>query len=404
MDERIIREQYGILETTYSDELQRIYIAEDVTKYNIDKLIINEIEADEIALLLKSAFDEQAIASISNFVDAFYHESKLYIVGKPCGGTPFNEYISENSLRLSDKMYIADSFLTYFSKLDAANPILRHIFCNPECISIVGRRNICINVNFKPSVSDMNADSKSAICRGADLLCSLFSNTVGATLEKDKDNVPPSILNTLKKCYEGQYNSFAQVHKDFKTSLLYSTFIEGTSVGKQIMKNMKKAKRRKSVSLIRRVVILFVLGAVLAGAWLLRDTPLVRGILTGGALSQEAVTKGENHVPTAKFSTSKSKIEVGDEVVFVSESTDPDSNDSIKSYEWKITDAAGYKKIFGNEQSARYTFTTEGSYTVSLTVKDSKGSSSTYSFSFKVSAKEDIPDSTGDSTGEGDAK
>ncbi|MFZ5351266.1 MAG: PKD domain-containing protein [Bacillota bacterium] len=405
MENLTIREQYGVLDTLYSDEIQKIYIAEDITECGNTKLIINEIIDEGMSLCLKGCFDTQTIVPMSNFVEAFYVDSKLYIVGKVCEGSLFGSYLSENSLRLSDKMYIAENFLSYFSKLDGMNPILRHIFCNPECLSVIGRKSICLNVNFKPKSEDLNADSKATIRRAADILCALFANTPDATLEADKDNIPPSIYAILKKCYDGQYDSFAQVHKDFKASLLYSTFIDSSSVDKQIMKNIKKAKLRKSVYYFRRTVALLILVGIIAGIWQLAHSPFIRNILPTGSDTQAVNKPGENHKPNARFTASKSKVEVGDEVIFVSESSDPDQGDSIKSYEWTIGRENGMKSLFANEQTAKYTFSEAGKYTINLTVKDSNGTiSDTYSIEISVAEKQDIPPSDGTSTEPNDAK
>lgn len=386
----IIANKYKIIDTLYKNELQNVYVAEETENFTSDRYIINEILDGSIIYALKEVFSENAKTSMKNFLDYFYQDSNFYIVSSIPSGATLDNYLSSNNLRISDKMYITESLLTQLLKIGNANRLLMYQLINPENILMTGSRATAFNLGMRFDKEGLYATTATIISRLGDVICCIFANTKDASLEKDKDSLPPAIAAIVRKCKDDSYNSIEAAYKDFKTSLLYSTFIENNSVDKQIMKNIGKAKRKRSFRPVKRIAAVLLIAALLAGGYyglnnLLTDLPAVGN---GNNISAK-----QNQIPNAKFSMSKSKIYVGDKIDFISQSTDPDIDDRIESYEWSVSKNEDMYILFSRDQNPSYIFDNDGDYVVSLIVKDKSGiSSNAYKVSFKVYPKEEIPD------------
>jgi len=294
-------------------------------------------------------------------------------------------------MRISDKMYITESLLTMMIKLESANRLLKYHLLNIENISVAGNRTVAFNLDMKFDKEGLYATTATVISKLGDVICCIFANTPQASIEKDKDNLPPAIAAIVKRCKDDSYSSIEQVYKDFKSSLLYSTFIDSTSVNKMIMKNIHKAKRKRSFRPMKKVAMVLLVAALLTGGYYAYNNlgRIFPALGVGNTSTQQ------NQIPIAKFSMSKSKIYAGDKIYFVSESTDPDINDQITSYEWSVSKDEDMYILFSKEQNPSYVFETEGTYVVSLIIKDSAGISSiAYKVGFTVYPKEEIPETS----------
>jgi|GEM_PF-900686 len=390
MEPIIIANKYKVVDTLYQSALQNIYMAEYAEDFTPDQFIINEILDGSIIFALKEVFNEEAKGFIKNFLDYFYQDSNFYIVSAISTGPTLDSYLSSSSLRISDKMYITESLLSQLTKLEHANRLLKYHLLNIENISVAGNRSISFNLDMKFDKEGLYATAATIISRLGNVICCIFANTPQAALEKDKDSLPPAIASIVKRCMDDSYSTIEDVYKDFKASLLYSTFIDNNSVDKMIMKNIKKANRKRSFKPVKRLAMLLITAALLVGGYYgyknFHDIIPMWGV--GDTVSVE-----QNQIPVAKFSMSKSKIYAGDKIDFVSESTDPNINDKIMSYEWSVSRNEDTFILFSREQNPSYIFEQDGNYVVSLIVKDSEGiSSAAYHVNFTVYPKEEIPD------------
>ncbi|MFC6713178.1 PKD domain-containing protein [Branchiibius cervicis] len=79
-----------------------------------------------------------------------------------------------------------------------------------------------------------------------------------------------------------------------------------------------------------------------------------------------------NHAPTASFTATASGLTAS---VDGSASSDPDTGDSVASYVWDFGD--GSQPVTTTTPTTSHTYSAGGSYTITLTVKDSSGTAST---------------------------
>ena len=128
-----------------------------------------------------------------------------------------------------------------------------------------------------------------------------------------------------------------------------------------------KAMRRLKVAIL--LVVFIVATPLIAHAtgfdnWLSQN---VKKTNLGGAIL--------NSQPVAAFAPDTGKILENVPVTFINQSLDSDPNDSIKSSNWTVIykDAVLYES---QEMHMLYSFPSEGKYTVSLVVQDSRGKSS----------------------------
>lgn len=405
MEERVLGGKYKVIDVLESNDYQNIYLTEDITLNNAQKLIVNEIKHKDYVNDFSSYFNATNINLPDNFVESFDINHSYYVIGKLCKGKNLYDFLNNNSLRLSDKMYISDNLLSSLSKLDTTHAKLKFLLSNPDCISIFARKKICFNMNFIIDKNVLEVSENDTLVQVSNILCSIFSNTPGATLEKDRDNIPPSMINLISKCSDGTYKSFKEIYKVFQSTLLYSTFIENESIDKQIMRNINKAKRKKSILAIRNVTIIVILILLSFGFWWSSSTGFFDRTIPSSGIINEDNEHTTNNKPVANFTPSISKVYAGDEVFFVSRATDSDINDEVSTYKWTIIKGKGIKELFSTEANTSYTFNEEGGYIISLVVKDKSGlESDEYSLNVNVLAEQNIPPSTGTSTQEGDVK
>jgi hypothetical protein len=291
-------------------------------------------------------------------------------------------------------MYITESLLSQLIKLESANRLIKYHLLDLENLSIIGSRTLNFNLAIKFDKDALYATEQSIIKRLGDVICCIFANTPKATLEDDKDNLPPTIASLVTKCNAESYKSINEVYNDFKASLLYSTFIGNGSVDKQIMKNIQKAKRKRSARSVKRLTAAVIILALIAGAFFARDELMKYLPAFGGG---NTPTARQNQIPVAKFILSKNKIYAGDKIDFVCEASDPDIDDEVTSYEWSVSRNDDMYILFSREKNPSYTFEADGDYVVSLIVKDKAGiSSNAYKVGFKVLPREEIPDDPGE--------
>lgn len=393
MEPIIVANKYKIVDTLFQSELQNIYVAEETDSFNAEQYTINEIIDGSIIYAVKEVFNEDAKLILKNFLDYFYENSNFYIVSSISSNSTLDNYLSSNGLRISDKMYITESLLNQLTKLEGASRLLKYHLLNLENISIAGSRTAVFNLDIKFDKEGLYATAATIVSMLGDIICCVFANTPQATLENDKDNLPPAIAAIVKKCKDESYGSVEDVYKDFKSSLIYSTFIGNNSVDKQIMKGIQKASRKRSFRPFKRIAAVIVIAAILAGGYYgfnnLHWTLPILG-------SKSNISSKQNQIPVAKFNMSKSKVYIGDKIDFLSNSVDPDLNDRIASYEWSVSRNEDMYILFSKEQNPSYTFEADGNYVVSLIVKDSTGiSSEAFTMAFKVYPKEEIPDTPG---------
>jgi hypothetical protein len=253
MEPILVARKYKVVDTLYKSELQNIYVAEDTENFNIDKLIINEILDGSIIFAVKDMYNDDLRFVMKNFVEYFYQDLNFYIVSKATPGVTLDNHLSSTSLRISDKMYVTENLLTQLLKLENTNRLVKYHLLDLENISIAGSRTVSFNLGIKFDKDALYATTQSIISKLGNVICCVFANTPKASVEQDKDNIPPAIVSIIKKCQAESYKSVQEIYDDFKASLLYSTFIGTGSVDKQIMKNIHKAKRKRSLKPLRRL-------------------------------------------------------------------------------------------------------------------------------------------------------
>lgn len=393
MEPFLISNKYRVIGTLYQSKLQNIYEAEYIESINQDRFIINEILDGSIIYAVKDLFNDDLRLVFKNFIDYFYQDSNFYIISSVTSDRTLDNHLSSVSLRISDKMNITDNLLSQLLKLKASNNLLAYHLLSLENIFIKGSRAISFNFGIEFDKEALYCTKQNIISKLGDVICCIFANDVNASLEKDKDNLPPAIVSIIRKCMIESYSSIEEVYTDFKSSLLYSTFISSGSIDKQIMSNIKKAKRKRSLKPVKRLAVVVLILAVVAGGYLAKDR--LQGYIPAIRNSKQPANK-QNQIPIARFSLSKNKIYVGDKIDFICESSDPDIDDSITSYEWSVSHNEDMYILFSREQNPSYIFEVEGDYVVSLIVKDKTGiSSNAYKVNFKVLPKEDIPNTPG---------
>lgn len=389
----MISNKYKVVDTLYQSELQNIYVAEYMENINQDKFIINEILEGSIIYAIKDVFNDDLRLVVKNFIEYLYQDSNFFIVSKITPGSTLDNHLSSTNLRISDKMYITENILSQLLKLKTSSHLLEYHLLSLKNLYITGSRTISFNLGIQFDKEALDTTTKNIISKLGDVICCIFANTTDASLDKDKDSLPPAIVNIVRKCMVESYNSIEEVYQDFKSSLLYSTFIDSGSIDKQIIKNIEKAKRKRSLKPFKRFAAVVLILAVITGFYFAKDNLLKYIPVRGNNQS----TDKQNQIPIAKFTLSKNKVYAGDKIDFVCEASDPDINDNVTSFEWSVSRNNDMYILFSREQNPSYAFDAEGNYIVSLIVKDTIGISSTaYKVEFKVFPKEVIPDTPGE--------
>lgn len=366
MGNRVIAYKYEILDTLFENELQSIYSAKITGEDAPQQFIINEYKNTDIIYSMKDSFSKEKCRYIRNIVETVYENFCFYVVCNICSGPTMDAYLSSNNLRLTEKMYLTDSLFSQLIDIENLSPFIVYSLCASDNLAVTGKRNICFNCNLKIT-EDIMAASKSDVSRRVgEIICDIFSNTAAADLNSAKNNMPPALFPIVSSCIEGKYESIAKAYSDFKTLLIYSVFMGVESVDTQMRKNYQKAKIKRRLTPIRRVAAILLILLLAGGVWKLTDS---YDVFTPNN------TQITNTKPAAEFTASKIRVYEGEKIIFTNKSSDPDSNDSIKSHSWVIFKYD--KPIFkSRKENISYTFIEAGRYTIQLAVTDTHGEES----------------------------
>ncbi len=394
--------KYEIVETLCKDELQAVYIVKNSIFENSPKYVMNELIDGDFIYAVKDDFGDSTLQKLLNIEETFYDDSKFYIISNICKGENYESFISSNNLRMIDKLYLCEELFKKVGELNGLIPLIQYTLCDFSNISIMNKKRICFNNIYVFNKNILTIGYAQVLSRVGDIIWSIFTNSIWDAEKSYKDDIPPAIGTIIAKCRAGQYDTLAQVDEDFKSTLIYSTFMGRGSLDDTIHAKVKKAAtKRKIAPLVTVLVLLLLLSGVSAGIWkyMKREAPAFTPEPQSSIEQEKKNTK-----PVAKFSPSLNKIYAGDMVTFLDQSADGDLNDGVKGYSWSLSkDETIIATSF--ENSLKYTFESEGAYSVGLVVKDSKGESSDkYVFDFAVLPKEDIGEPTGDSMNLGDRK
>jgi plastocyanin len=366
MDNRVIAEKYEILDTLFSNELQSVYSAKKSGTANSQQFIINEYKDTDIIYSMKDNFSKEKCQNIRNIVETIYENFCFYVVCNICSGPSLEAFLSDNNLRLTEKMYLTDSLLFQLTDIENLSPLIVYSLCADDNLYVAGKRNICFNCNLKLTEDIMSASRSDVSRRVGEIICAVFSNTAAVDLNSAKNNLPPALFPLVQSCLEGKYESMAKLYSDFKTLLLYSVFMGGKSIDNQIRKNYQRAKTKRKLTPIRRLAALILILLLAGGAWIIvKDWDLL-------TFNKTDIT---NSKPVAEFTADRKQIYEGETVTFTNQSSDPDANDGIKSYLWVISKAEN--PVFNStDQNLSYTFSEAGKYGVHLVVTDTHEESS----------------------------
>lgn len=384
MDNRVIAEKYEIIDTLFENELQAVYTAKKPGTEDSKKFIINEFKDTDIIYSMKDSFSREKCRYIRNIVETFYEDFCFYVVCNICSGPALETYLSDNNLRLTEKMYLTESLLTQLIDMEKLSSFIVFSLCDTDNLTVAGKRNICFNCNMKLTTEKMAATRSDVSRRVGEIISAIFSNTIATDLNYTKDNMPPALFSIVQNCLDGKYESMAKVYSDFKSLLLYSVFMGNKSVDTQLRKNLQKAKIKRRLTPVRRLAAIILVVLLAGGVWnYVKDLDIATWNKDKAAV--------QNVKPVAKFTSSRDQVIVGDTVLFFSQASDPDANDSIKAYSWVI--AAGDKPVLEiSNRNISYTFSELGKYTVKLTVSDTRDETSEpYSMSINVLPKPIAP-------------
>jgi len=366
MDKIVFADKYEAVDTLFSNELQTIYTAKTVGVDEAPQFLVNEFRDTDIIYSMKDNFSPDKCRYIRNIVDTFYKDFNFYVVSTICSGPTLETFLSDNSLRLTEKMYITDSLLNRLIEMERLSPFIIYALCDTSNLAVNNRKTICFNCNIKLSKEDMAVSGREVSVRIGEIICAIFENTVHINIESARHNMPPALYPIVKKCLDGGYASASDIYNDFKSLLLYSVFIENSSVDTQMRRNYKKAESKRRLRPVKRLAVLVIIAVVLWSSW-----TLVHDYRSRTAHSPTS----KNAKPVASFEASRDQIYVGDSVVFTSKSEDPDADDRIKSHFWVIS-KDGQPIFNSSNQNIAYKFEEPGSYGVHLVVADSHDESS----------------------------
>ncbi|MGE5629625.1 MAG: PKD domain-containing protein [Caulobacteraceae bacterium] len=368
MNNRVVGQKYEIVDTLFSNELQTIYVGKLLNSGDSGQFIINEFKDTDIIYSMKDNFSPEKCRYIRNIVETFYMDFNFYVVSSVCPGPTLETFLSNNSLRLTEKMYITESLLTQLVEMEKLSPFITYALCDTSNLAITNRKNICFNCNIMLSKEKMSVTGKDVTIKMGEVICTIFANTVNADLEYVKDIMPPALLPITRKCLDGKYDSIANVYSDFKSLLLYSVFMGNMSVDNQIRKNLSKARIKHKLSPLRKLAVILVALLLAGGVW-----AYIYNMNTDVSGKDKVIV--QNNKPTAKITASAGKVYEGDSVVFTSQAADTDENDGIDSYNWTIL--IDDRQIFSSSnQNIAYKFEKAGKYTIQLVVSDTRSESS----------------------------
>lgn len=392
MDNRVIAGKYEIIDTLFENELQATYTAKNSGTDDSKQFIINEFKDTDIIYGMKDSFSKEKCRNIRNIVETFYEDFCFYVVCNICSGPLLETYLSNNNLRLTEKMYLTESLLTQLVDMEKLSSFIVFSLCDTDNITVVSKRNICFNCNLKLTAEKMAAARSDVSRRVGEIISAIFSNTVATDLNYTKDNMPPALFAIVQGCLAGKYGSVEKIYGDFKALLLYSVFMGSGSVDTQMRKNFQRAKIKRRLTPVRRLAAIIIVLLLAGGVWsYVKDLDIYT--------FNKGKTAVQNTKPTAQFTANLDQVFEGETVIFVSKASDPDADDSIKTYLWVIS--KDDKPVFDSaNQNIAYKFSEAGKYAVHLVVADTHDlSSEPYKTSINVLSKPILP-TTGAGSGE----
>ncbi len=366
MDNRVIAGRYEIIDTLFSNEIQDVYSAKKAGTEDSKHYIVNEFKDTDTIYSMKDNFSKEKCRYIRNIVETFYEDFCFYVVCNICSGPTMETYLSNNNLRLTEKMYLTESLLTQLIEIEILSPFIVYSLCDTDNLAVTGNRKVCFNCSFRLTTDIMSVTGSDISKRVGEIICAIFSNTASPDYNSIKNNMPPALLPIAQNCLEGKYETIEKLYSDFKSLLLYSVFMGGGSVDTQIRKNFQKAKVKRRLTPLRRLAALIIILLLAGGVWtVVKDLELP-------SLNRTAV---QNTIPTAHFTADKGQVFEGDTVIFTSDSYDNDADDSITSYLWVIS-REDIPLFSSKDQNISYVFAVTGEYGVHLVVTDSQGGAS----------------------------
>lgn len=395
LEERMIKDNYKVLDTLYTDESQSVFICGPVESDKEEKYIISEFSDKDIIDAIRDSFLLSGDTVSKSLTETFDLDDKFYTVFPMVDGITLEEYLAKHNLTLADKMHLTEELLKKFIAIDKSNNAIQYVLCDLNNISVQNRRYLAFNNLFFFKKENLNVSSTDVLKKLGYIVLCIFANTPNADAERQKDVLPPAIFSIVSKCIEGGYNSIYKIYEDFKKTLLYTTFIDTGSLDNQIRHRIIKAQKKRSTGWMKNVAGILILAALLGGGyWLLKD----KIAFTGPGRHIQIDEKRKNNPPTAEFSISVSKVYKDDDVTFIDKSIDSDPGDVIKSRLWTI-EKEGTVIMNSDTDVFSYLFDEIGEYKVSLIVQDSKGANSKpYEHKISVLDKPELPDELGADT------
>lgn len=399
MENKVIKSKYEILDTLHSDEFQSIYICRSVSGDSEERFILNEFCDKEIIDTAEKSFSYSGDIISKSILDSFHIDEKYYALFPMASGTPLEEHLSKHNITLADKMLLTEELLKRFMEIDKSMPLIQYIICDLNNLSVTNRKYLGFNNLFYFDKNNLNVTMSDVIQGIGRIVCCIFANTPNGDINTDRDTIPPAILPIISKAMAGSYVSAAKIYNDFKATLLYTTFIGGTSLDEQIRTSIKKAKKRRVIYWPRFIASTLILAALAGGGyWLFKRVMPVSGPIE----EIPGIIAAKNEAPVAEFSVSINKVYSGDDVTFIDKSSDSDPGDTIKSRLWTI-EKDGTTVLNSDGEALNYVFDQPGNYEISLMVQDSRGTDSEpFIHKLKVLEKPEIPEDYTAGTDEGD--
>ena len=105
MDRHVIYDKYEVTDTLFSNELQTIYTAKTTGTDGDPQFIVNEFKNTDIIYSMKDSFSPEKCHYIKNLVETFYLDFNFYVVSNICAGPTLEDFLSDNSLRLTENVH-----------------------------------------------------------------------------------------------------------------------------------------------------------------------------------------------------------------------------------------------------------------------------------------------------------
>lgn len=391
MEERIINNKYIIQDTLYTDEFQSIFICEDTKSDKGEKYIIGEFSDSDIIDAIRDSFTLSGDDVSKSIKETFDIDEKFYTVFPLTKGTSLEEYLTKHSLTIADKMLMTEELLKKFINIDKSSYAIQYVLCDLNNLSVQSRRYLSFNNLFVFKKENLKVTSQDLLKKLGYIILCIFANSPEADIKRQKDLLPPAILSIVQKCNEGGYNSINKIYEDFKKTLLYTTFIDTTSLDTQIRNRMVKAQKKRKTAWKKYIVAILILAVLLRGGfWLVKNRSILPGFGKGG-IEQNGK---KSNPPIADFSISINKIYKDDEVIFIDKSRTSEADGVIKARLWTI-EKDGTVIMNSDYEVLSHVFDEVGEYEISLIVQDSKGANSKpYTHNISVLEKIEFPEDT----------